>query len=295
MTSPAGGEHLVAVRRALKRAAPAIARPLPWVGCGDPWAIVVSEFMLQQTQTSRVIGPWQRFLERFPTPADGAGAPLGEVLRLWEGLGFHRRAKFLHDTAKAIRDQWDGEVPSSAADLRTLPGVGAYTANAIASFAFGAPTAVLDTNVGRILARAVANRRLESKEAQSLVDELVPNQDSALFNQALLDLGAQFCTKRPQCEVCPLAGVCRWRLEGGDDPAPSSAGVSKAQSTFEGSARQLRGRVLALLRTAPCTEGELAERVANDPRLLECLAGLEHDGLITRRARRWCLVGDVEG
>lgn len=295
MKSPAGGEHLIAVRRALKRAAPALARELPWIGCGDPWAIVVSEFMLQQTQTSRVVDPWRRFLERFPTPTACADAPLGEVLRLWEGLGFHRRAKFLHDTALALRDQWGGEVPREVADLRSLPGVGAYTANAIASFAFGAPTAVLDTNVGRILARAVANRRLASKEAQSIVDSLVPATNSALFNQALLDLGAQFCTKRPRCAVCPLAGVCRWNIEGGDDPAPSSAGVSRAQSTFEGSARQLRGRILAVLRTGPIGEGELSERVAHDARLLECLAGLEHDGLITKRQRRWCLVGDGEG
>ena len=159
MAPPAGGEHLNSIRRALKRAAPTLSRELPWVGCGDPWAIVVSEFMLQQTQTSRVIAPWQRFLDHFPTPTACANAPLGDVLRLWEGLGFHRRAKFLHDTAIALRDNHGGTVPRDVKELRSLPGVGAYTANAIASFAFGTPTAVLDTNVGRILARAVANRR----------------------------------------------------------------------------------------------------------------------------------------
>ena len=295
MAPPAGGEHLNSIRRALKRAAPTLSRELPWVGCGDPWAIVVSEFMLQQTQTSRVIAPWQRFLDHFPTPTACANAPLGDVLRLWEGLGFHRRAKFLHDTAIALRDNHGGTVPRDVKELRSLPGVGAYTANAIASFAFGAPTAVLDTNVGRILARAVANRRLAPNEAQTLVDDLVPAADSALYNQALLDLGAQFCTKRPRCEVCPLAGVCRWRLDGGEDPAPSSAGVSKAQSTFEGSLRQLRGRVLAMLRAESCTEDDLATRVGYDPRLLECLTSLERDGLLTRRQRRWCLVGDAEG
>ena len=125
---------------------------MPWIGT-DPWSVLVSEVMLQQTQTSRVIGPWTRFLEAFPTPTSCADASLSEVLRLWSGLGYHRRAKALHDAAIMIRDDFGGMVPRQVDELRRLPGVGEYTANAVGSFAFGHRVAVIDTNVGRVLGR----------------------------------------------------------------------------------------------------------------------------------------------
>jgi A/G-specific adenine glycosylase len=245
---------------------------------------MVSEYMLQQTQTSRVLGPWQRFLDAFPTPSACAGAPLSDVLTLWSGLGYHRRAKALHDAARMIRDEFGGEVPSAVDALRRLPGAGEYTANAVASFAFGRNVAVLDTNVGRVLARAVANRPLRPVEARDVARDLLPRSDSATFNQSMLDLGAQFCKSSPRCHDCPMAKVCRWRREGGPDPAPHSAGVSRPQSTFEGSDRQVRGRMLAALRTSPQLRDQLVTElnVARD-RGATVLAGLVRDGLIEQR------------
>ena len=286
---------LTTFRRALLRAAPSLERDLPWIRHADPWAVLVSEFMLQQTQTSRVVGPWTSFLERFPTPGDCADAPLSEVLRAWEGLGFHRRAKFLHEAAVMITRDFGGVVPATVVELRQLPGVGSYTANAIASFAFGHPVAVLDTNVGRILARAVANERLSPADAQRLADELRGSSDSRQFNQAMLDLGAQFCTSRPACETCPVSRHCRWRQEGGDDPAVLSGGVSKKQSTFAGSDRQLRGRILATLRMSATSYADLLANAGtdDDERVQRILQGLLADGLVEARGTRWHLAGEV--
>lgn len=151
--------------------------------------MLVSEFMLQQTQTSRVQAPWRAFLNAFATPTDCADAPLERVLQQWSGLGYHRRAKALHDAARMIRDDFAGVVPRKVADLRRLPGVGEYTANAVASFAYGAPVAVLDTNVGRVLARALENRSLRSSEARTAAQALLPRRDGPAFNQAMLDSG----------------------------------------------------------------------------------------------------------
>jgi A/G-specific adenine glycosylase len=249
--------------------------------------------MLQQTQTSRVIEPWTKFLERFPTPRSCADASLAEVLEAWRGLGYHRRAKALHDTARVLRDEFGGVVPRTVKELRTLPGVGEYTAAAVASFAYGEHVAVLDTNVGRVLARAVANRRLRPNEARSLAADVLPRTNAAAFNQAMLDLGAQFCRAAPRCEECPLAVHCAWHQVGGEDPAPLSAGVSRSQSPFEGSNRQLRGRVLNALRDRPHSRRELDTLFAgvDADRGDVVLEGLERDGLITRRTRSYVLAG----
>jgi A/G-specific adenine glycosylase len=278
----------------LRHNAAALARDLPWIDHADPWAVLVSEVMLQQTQTSRVIGPWSAFTEAFPTPTACAEASLAEVLRLWSGLGYHRRAKALHDAATMIRDEFDGSVPDTVEDLRRLPGVGEYTANAVASFAFGKHVAVVDTNVGRVLARAVANRTLSVGEARVTANELLPRTNAAPFNQALLDLGAQFCTSKPRCGICPLARVCKWRVEGGVDPAPQSAGVSKPQPRFQGSNRQARGRVLAALRERPRSMHQLTTSVegTDAERGAALIAGLLADGLIERRGRIVHLSGD---
>jgi A/G-specific adenine glycosylase len=279
----------------LRRAAPSLARDLPWVAHGDPWAVLVSEFMLQQTQTSRVIGPWQAFLEAYPTPTDCANATLASVLQRWSGLGYHRRAKALHDAARMIRDEFHGDVPSDVDHLRRLPGVGEYTANAVASFAFGKPVAVLDTNVGRILARALENRSLRQREARDIAKELLPRKESASFNQAMLDLGAQFCRSSPRCDDCPLRSLCRWRLEGGPDPAPRSAAVSRPQAPFAGSDRQVRGRVLAALRAMPQSETRLLTQLGDvdDERGARVLASLVADGLVGRAGRVIHLSGDT--
>ena len=292
MTS--GSNDYATFRRVLRRCAPQIARPLPWIGHDDPWAILVSEVMLQQTQTSRVVGPWTRFVEAFPTPRSCADATLASVLRLWGGLGYHRRAKALHGAALIIRDEFDGAVPRNVDELRRLPGVGEYTANAVASFAFDQPVAVLDTNVGRVLARAVANRQLSNVEARSIAQELLPRDRRPAFNQALLDLGAQFCTSKPRCDVCPLAVTCRWHHDGGIDPAPHSAGVSRPQPTFAGSDRQVRGQVLAALRLRARSMTQLIASLdgVSAQRGASIVDDLVADGLVEHSRGRVRLTGD---
>jgi A/G-specific adenine glycosylase len=285
-----GPSDLVAFRRALSKAAPSLRRDLPWLNSPVPWAIYVSEVMLQQTSTSRVIGPWIKFLEKFPTVESCARAPLAEILVAWSGLGYPRRAKNLHDAARIIRDDFEGQVPRQVDELRTLPGVGEYTSHAVASFAFGERVAILDTNVGRVLARALANRPLRTGEARDVARELLPKNGAAAFNQAMLDLGAQFCRATPRCEECPLASSCAWRRNGGLDPAPMSAAVSRPQAPFAGSNRQLRGRVLRALHEGPrAKSGLIRELGATPARAEEVLDGLVRDGLVTKIARSYSL------
>ncbi len=289
-TTSGTSDH-AAFRAALRRAAPALARPLPWIGDERPWAILVSEVMLQQTQVTRVVEPWTLFMERFPTPSSCAEASLAEVLRAWTGLGYNRRAKALHDAARVLRDEYDDAVPREVELLRRLPGVGEYTAAAVACFAYGESIAVLDSNVGRILARALANRTLGRAEARTLATALVPGRSPSAFNQAMLDLGAQFCRASPRCDACPLAGQCRWHRQGGADPALHSAGVSRPQSPFEGSNRQLRGRMLSVLREGPHSRRRIGERLVGvEPgRCDEALDALVHDGLVTQIGQRYSL------
>ncbi len=290
---------LAPFRRALRRAGPELRRDLPWVGCGDPWAVFVSEVMLQQTSTGRVREPWRRFLDAFPTPAACASAPLAEVLGLWRGLGYPRRAKALHDAAKIMVERFDASVPTSVEGLRSLPGVGPYTAHAVASFAFDVPVAVLDTNVGRVLSRALANRALRAREAQTLATQLLPRTGAAAFNQAMLDLGARYCTRTPRCEACPLRRACRFAREGGDDPAPRSAAVSRPQAPFAGSDRQIRGRLLHAVHERALTRRELAVTLGDvqGERLDRLLGQLAREGLVSRRRSRWVLGagGEVAG
>jgi A/G-specific adenine glycosylase len=246
--------------------------------------------MLQQTSTSRVEEPWGRFLDLFPTPAACAEAHLSRVLVAWSGLGYPRRAKALHDAARLIRDHFAGDVPDNVESLLQLPGVGPYTAHAVASFAFDQPVAVLDTNVGRVLARALANAPLSRGKAQRLADELLPPRASASFNQAMLDLGAQYCRATPKCDSCPLRRHCAWRRSGGSDPAPLSAAVSRPQAPFTGSNREQRGRMLRLLRDAPRSVQHVAGHLAiESDRAKEILKDLMHDGLVAKSGRWYSL------
>lgn len=233
-------------------------------------------------------------MEMFPTPEDCARAPQSQVVRAWRGLGYPRRARYVHLAARRIVDDFEGRVPRSVEALRTLPGVGPYTAAAVASFAFGAPEAVLDTNVGRVLARAIANRRLNSTEARDLARELLPATDAAAFNQALMDLGAQFCRSRPRCAECPLASQCRWSREGGPDPAPLSAAVSRAQKPYRGSRRQLRGEILARVSEAAQSRSQLRASLSGwpDEDVTEALSDLSDEGLVVHRRSQWRLAGD---
>lgn len=236
-------------------------RELPWRETRDPWAVLVSEVMLQQTQVARVIEPYRRFMERFPTPSACAASAPGDLLRAWSGLGYNRRALSLHRAAAAIVEDHGGRVPDDLRALRALPGVGAYTARAVLSFAYGADVGVVDTNVARLLARAVAGQSLTAAGVQDLADRLVPPGRAWAFNQALFDLGTAHCTSRaPRCPGCPLRRRCSWASEGHlePDPATGSAGTSRRQARFDGSDRQGRGRLLEALRSGPLRPGELA-------------------------------------
>jgi len=288
-----GPNAIRAFQKSLLGAAPQLHRALPWSSVSDPWAILVSEVMLQQTQVARVIPAWLNFLELFPTPQVCAAAPLADILRAWQGMGFARRARNLQLAAQVIVYDFEGVVPSTPEALRTLPGVGAYTAHAVASFAFREPVAVLDTNVGRVVARAIANETLSAKRAQEVATELLGTTDSAQWNQLMLDLGAQFCRATPLCDTCPVASVCAWRRAGGPDPAVRSGGVSTPQTRFAGSLRQQRGLVLRNLGPTPMSRAVLERQVGIDSvRLSEVLDGLVSDGLVERRKSSYCLPGD---
>lgn len=220
-------------------------RDLPWRRTRDPWEILVAEVMLQQTQVARVIPKWVAFLDAFGTPTACAAAPLADVLVLWQGLGYPRRARNLHAAARHVVEHHDGQIPDADVDLLALPGVGPYTARAVLAFAFERDVAVVDTNIARILAR-VAGERLTPKRAQAMADESVPLGEGWTWNQVVMDLGATTCRPTPACDDCPLASTCAWQLRGRSDPDPAigSAGVSTKQARFEGSDRQARGRVL---------------------------------------------------
>ena len=264
-----------------------VRRDLPWRHTRDPWAVLVSELMLQQTQVARVVPRYRAFLARFPTPAACAASPVGEVVRAWAGLGYNRRAVHLHAAATAVVERFDGTLPCRLEDLRGLPGVGPYTARAVLAFAFEDDVGVVDTNAARILARAVAGRPLAAAEAQTLADGVVPAGQAWAWNQAMLDLGATVCTRhRPRCGDCPLpgAGACAWARAGhaGPDPADGSAGVGRPQSTFAGSDRQGRGRLVDALRIHPVEVAVLAGTCGwpDDPgRARRVAAALVADGL----------------
>lgn len=230
--------------------------------------------MLQQTQALRVIPKWLAFCAAYPTPSACAAAPLGSVLRHWQGLGYPRRARNLHDAASAMVEHHDGLVPDDIDALRALPGIGPYTARAVLAFAFERDVAVVDTNIARILAR-VAGERLTLRRVQRAADALVPAGVGWAWNQMLMDLGATVCRPAPRCEECPLARSCAWHVAGHPPPDPStgSAGVSTRQAPYAGSDREARGRVLRALHdgTRPAA--------AFDARIVD---GLVADRLVTR-------------
>ena len=257
-------------------------RPLGWRATHDPYAILVSEIMLQQTQAARVEPAWRAFLARFPTVAELARAPTAAVVAAWEGLGYNRRAVNLHRSARRIVAVHDGRVPDDLAALCALPGVGAYTARAVLAFAFGHAAAPVDTNVARVLTRAVAGQPLTRAPAQALADSLVPPARPAEWSSALMDLGARVCTARsPRCDRCPVVRACAWQERGGPDPAAASAGRPRPQGRFVGSNRYHRGRLVGALRAGTVAGDELGAAAGlDDPQGARRLAdGLVADGL----------------
>jgi A/G-specific adenine glycosylase len=233
-------------------------RDLPWRDIRDPWPILVSEVMSQQTTIARVVERWSVVMQMYPTPGDLAAAPLSDLLRLWEGLGYPRRARNLHATAQVIHTVYGGQVPADLDALLALPGIGPYTARAVLAFAFEHDVAVVDANTARVLAR-VNGGRLSPSAAQGLADQWVPEGQGWAWNQILMDLGNALCRPVPRCEECPLTPDCAWYRSGhlNPDPATGSAGVSRPQARFEGSLRQQRGQVLRAVARQAVTRAEI--------------------------------------
>lgn len=264
------------------------ARELPWRGASaSAWSVMVSEFMLQQTPVARVLPVHEIWLERWPTPADLAAEPTGEAVRAWGRLGYPRRALRLHAAATAIVAQHDGVVPADYADLIALPGVGDYTAAAIASFAYGRRHVVLDTNVRRVFARAVSGVEFPAaavtRAERDVATALLPDDDAtaATWAVAVMELGALVCTAaNPRCPDCPVRATCAWHRAG----RPAYEGPPRKAQTWAGTDRQCRGRLLAVLRDSdtPVHTSRLDAVWADETQRLRCLAGLVTDALVVR-------------
>ncbi len=259
------------------------ARELPWRSDPAPWAVMVSEFMLQQTPVVRVLPVFQAWLQRWPQPADLAADSTGEAVRAWGRLGYPRRALRLHAAATAIVDHHGGLVPSERSDLLALPGVGDYTAAAIASFAFGDRQVVLDTNVRRVLARVVSGAQFPAASVTSaereLARKLLPIEDAHRWAAATMELGALVCTARaPRCHACPVQDLCRWRAAG----HPEHDGPPRRGQAWAGTDRQCRGRLLAVLResTGPVSKATLDLVWTDDVQRERCLDTLLDDNLV---------------
>jgi A/G-specific adenine glycosylase len=256
-------------------------RDLPWRRTSDPYLILVSEVMLQQTQVARVVPYYEAFVERFPTAEVLGEAPVSEVLRLWSGLGYNRRALALQAAAAAVaRDGW----PADAAGLQALPGIGPYTAAAVASFAFGEQVAAVDTNVRRVVER-LDRRAYRPRELAERAAELLPDGRAADWNQAMMELGATVCSVRaPGCDICPAA-PCASRGIPGDIPRPAAARRA-AQRRFEETDRYVRGRIVAALVGGAAAGDLVAGRALPEgiepARVARALDGLERDGLVVR-------------
>ncbi|WP_373308385.1 A/G-specific adenine glycosylase [Cellulomonas marina] len=266
-------------------------RDLPWRAPDrTAWGVLVSEVMLQQTPVVRVEPAWRAWMARWPTPADLAAAGTDEVLRAWDRLGYPRRALRLQECARAVVERHGGTVPATADELLALPGVGSYTAGAVLSFAYGRRAVVLDTNVRRVLARLAVGEALPGPAVTAvetrLAEAWLPDDDlgAARWAAASMELGALVCTARsPRCAACPVEDACRWRRAG--SPPDAHAHRRRTQA-WTGTDRQVRGRVMALLREAPgpvpahVVAGTWPDRVQRE----RCLAALVADGLVVEQA-----------
>jgi A/G-specific adenine glycosylase len=298
------------------------ARDLPWRRTRDPYAVLVSEVMLQQTQAARVTPVFDRFVRRFPTLAALAAAPLGAVLREWSGLGYNRRARDLHRIARLS----PRGLPGTAVELDTLPGIGPYSAGAIACFAFGRRVPFADTNIQRVLGRFFLGRPATNREAVALDDEAMPRRSADLWHHALMDLGASLCKPRdPNCDECPLQSDCRYALGSalasanrGAGPAAAAAGQYQDRPTgrqdqdhpdasrdrdgkrdwprdhaprpaaYKDTDRRVRGAIVRALTTRDMTIRAL-EKAIGDERVGRLTEALVADGLVERSGRGYRL------
>lgn len=261
------------------------ARDLPWRRPGiDPWAVLVSEVMLQQTPVARVEPVWREWVARWPTPASMGAATPAEVIRAWGKLGYPRRALRLREAATAIAKRHGGVVPSSVAELEALPGIGTYTARAVACFGYGQVQPVVDTNVRRVVARLVHGQaEAGTARAADLADiaALAPadGERAVRFSVAVMELGALVCVSgTPRCGACPVQDRCAWRLAG----SPAHDGPSRRVQRFAGTDRQVRGRLLDVLRAAsePVGADELTPAWDDAVQRSRCLDSLLVDGLV---------------
>ena len=264
-------------------------RDLPWrAPDATPWGVMVSEFMLQQTPVNRVIGPWLEWLRRWPTPSALAAVAPGDAVRAWGRLGYPRRAQRLHAAATEIVRRHHGQVPASIEALRALPGVGDYTAAAIASFAFGQRHVVLDTNVRRVLARLATGHRYPAASLtvaeRALADRWAPSDATAAarWAAASMELGATVClAQAPDCARCPVSDACAYVAAG----TPEWDGPSRRAQDYEGTDRQCRGALLAVVRGRVGAVGmdEVLAAWPHEPaQARRCLDSLLTDGLLTR-------------
>ncbi|HRC41547.1 MAG TPA: A/G-specific adenine glycosylase [Tetrasphaera sp.] len=290
MTVPATSEPSSWTRRRVHEAVLAwyavAGRDLPWrrADC-SPWGVFVSEIMAQQTPIARILAPWAAWVTRWPTPTDLAGDPVAEAIKAWDRLGYPRRAVRLHAAARVMVERHAGAVPSDPDDLRALPGVGDYTAAAVSSFAFGNPLVVIDTNVRRVLARIALGRgqampTLTAAERRLAATWLPAEPETAnRWNVAAMELGALVCTARaPQCTICPARELCRWRAAG----YPAYDGPVARPQGYAGTDRQLRGQIMALVRSAGdqgVTPAQLAE-VGEAERVARLAGQLCAEGLL---------------
>jgi A/G-specific adenine glycosylase len=262
------------------------ARDLPWRQPGtSAWGVLVSEVMLQQTPVVRVEPAWRSWMTRWPTPADLAADPPSEAIRMWGRLGYPRRAMRLHACAVAIVERHDGEVPADLDQLLALPGVGTYTGRAVATFAYGRRHPVVDTNVRRVVSRAVEGKpdagpttTAADLTAMAGLLPLDPGR-AARASIAFMELGAMVCTARsPRCPQCPFVAVCAWRLAG----APALDGPSRKPQRYAGTDRQVRGLLLEVLRhaTGPVPRQRLDLVWIDEVQRARALAGLVDDGLV---------------
>ena len=254
-------------------------RDLAFRRTSDPWAILVSEVMAQQTQAARAAEAWTRFMGAYPTPAAMADASAADVIRAWRGLGYNRRALALHRAALAIVDDHGGSVPDTLEALMALPGIGPYTARAVLAIAFGRPVAALDVNIRRVLGRAFGLDAAAPGARQPAADRLIPAARAADWTHALMDVGAAFCRPRePRCVSCPLEA---WCPVAGSVVAPVSDG--RPSPRFASTTRWLRGRILDALRDAPDNAWVRFDSSIGDhglPAVSAALAALGSEGLI---------------
>jgi A/G-specific adenine glycosylase len=265
-------------------------RPLPWRS-STPWGVLVSEFMLQQTPVDRVLPAWQVWVDRWPTPDRLAASSVADALRAWGRLGYPRRARWLHQSAVVITEKFDGKVPVEREALLALPGVGDYTAAAVMAFAYGRRSVVLDTNVRRVVARAVHGVGQPAPHITSAerdrAEALWPARDarSARWSAGVMELGALVCTaRRPACDQCPIRRACAWKRAG----QPAATESARRQKQYEGSDRQARGRIMAALREAhgALTASALEETWPDAEQRDRALAALVADGLVVPLSRR---------